>query len=81
MTIHKLRNTSRSNNLHPLERSALDKNFNANANSKKPSVTFTALSQPPDFPKIFSFPGKNAKNAKGKASASENPNIPTSGPQ
>lgn len=61
MTIHNTRNISRSKIRQFIARSALDKNLSANANSRKPKVTFTALSQPPALPKEFNLLGKNAK--------------------
>src|SRR4051812_40792664 len=61
-------------------RSALDKNFMASASSKKPSTTFTELSQPPDFGRELSQPGKAANNPNGSARASEKPNMPKNGP-
>ena len=60
-------------------RSALDKNLNANANSKKPKTTLTVLSQPPDLGKEFSHPGNAANKAKGRAIAIEKPSIPITG--
>src|SRR5690554_5788535 len=73
------RKTSLSNKCHCNAKSALDKNLNANANSKNPRTTFTEFNQPPDFGRVFIHPGKAAKRAKGKANAKENPNIPTNG--
>ena len=79
-TIHKLMNTSLSSKRHPFIRSALEKNFKASASSKNPNETFTAFNQPPAWPSLFNKLGKKANNAKGSASASENANMPTSGP-
>src|SRR5690554_7728041 len=73
------KNTSRSNQCFCNTKSAFDKNLNANANSKNPKNTFTVLSHPPDFGREFIHPGKAANNPKGKANASEKPNIPTKG--
>src|SRR3954465_15244391 len=60
-------------------KSALDKNLNAKANSKKPKNTFTEFNQPPDFGSELSQPGNIANNVKGRAKAKEKPNIPTKG--
>ena len=57
-------------------KSALDKNLNARANSRKPNTTFTVVNQPPDFGKVFIQLGKAAKSAKGKANARTKPPIP-----
>ena len=81
MTTQQAIKTSRSNSLQPFAKSALDKNLSASANSKKPSVTFTAFNHPPAFPSTFNLEGKKANKAKGYASANENPNMPVSGPQ
>ncbi len=51
----------------------------ANANSKKPKVTFTVFIQLPDLGIELSQPGKAANIANGKARAKENPAIPTTG--
>ena len=58
-------------------RSALDKNFRANASSKNPNTTLTVVIHPPDFGKAFNAFGNKAKSAKGKASAKPKPVIPT----
>ena len=47
-------------NPHCSTRSALDKNFIANAISKNPKTTFTEFNQPPDFGKDFSHVGNLA---------------------
>ena len=59
-----------------ITKSALDKNLNASPNSKKPSTTFTVVSQPPLFGKDFNIPGKSANNAKGNARANPKPPMP-----
>ena len=57
----------------------MERNLNANANSKKPNTTFTVFIQPPDLGKECNQPGKAANKAKGKAIANEKPNIPIIG--
>ena len=57
-------------------RSALDKNFNANASSRKPKITFVVLSHPPDFGSALSMFGNVANKAKGRPKARPNPPIP-----
>src|SRR5205085_2092431 len=54
-------------------------NLKAKAISIKPSTTFTLLSQPPDFGKVFNRPGKNAKTVNGIANDKEKPNMPMMG--
>src|SRR5690606_23892448 len=61
------------------DKSAFDKNLNANANSTKPKTTFIMFNHPPDFGNVFNQPGKAANNPKGNAKASEKPNIPIIG--
>ena len=73
------KNTSRSNICACKTKSALDRNLNASANSKKPKTTFTELSQPPDLGKEFINPGNKANKANGIAIANENPSIPKMG--
>ncbi len=80
MATQMARNNSRSNQCACHTKSAVDKNFKANANSKNPRVTFTVFNQPPDEGKEFNHPGKAAKRVNGMAKARENPNIPTAGP-
>ena len=58
----------------------MDKNFKAMASSINPKETLSVLSQPPDFAILFNKPGKNAKNANGKAMAIEKPRKPIIGP-
>ena len=53
----------------------MDRNLKANPISRSPSTTLTLLSQPPDCGREFNHPGKAEKSMKGKANASENPNI------
>ena len=57
--------------------STVDKNLNDNANSIKPKITFTVVSQPPDFGNDFSHCGNIANKVKGKANAIPKPNKPT----
>ena len=80
MTIQIAINNSLSKRCVCITRSALDKNLNAKANSRKPRTTFTEFNQPPDLGSEFNQPGKAANNAKGKAMANEKPNIPMIGP-
>ena len=61
-------------------KSALERNLNARASSKKPKNTLTVFNQPPDLGKEFNQPGKAANKANGSAKAKEKPNIPTNGP-
>src|SRR5690606_25494976 len=81
ITIHKARKTSRSRNCQLYAKSTLDKNFKANASSKKPSTTLTLLSQPPDLGRDFIIDGNIAKSTNGMAKAKEKPNIPMAGPK
>ena len=57
-------------------KSALDKNFKANANSKKPKVTLTLVIHPPDLGMDLRALGKKANNPKGSAKANPKPAIP-----
>ena len=59
--------------------STVDKNLRARANSNKPRVTFTEVIQPPALGRVFNQPGKAANKAKGRAKATENPNMPKRG--
>ena len=77
--IQMARNTSRSSQCACKTKSALERNLKAKANSRKPSETFTVLSQPPDFGSELSQPGNIANNINGKASAREKPSMPTTG--
>lgn len=61
--------------------SAVLKNFNANANSIKPSTTLTLVIQDPDLGNEFNIAGNAANNPNGNARARENPNITTIGPR
>ena len=74
------RNSSRSKKCVCMTMSAVDKNFNAKASSKKPSVTLTVFNQPPDEGRELSQPGKAANKVNGIAKAKAKPNIPTAGP-
>ena len=58
-------NSSLFSNPHCFTKSALEKNFNAKANSINPKTTFTTVSHPPDFGKALSKLGKMANRAKG----------------
>ena len=73
-------NNSRSSRCVCQTKSAVDRNFSANANSRNPRVTFTVFNHPPDEGKEFNHPGNAANKAKGMANAKENPNIPAAGP-
>ena len=55
------------------------KNLNANANSRKPSTTFTVFIQPPDLGRLLSHSGNMAKSVNGMAKAIENANMPRIG--
>ena len=57
-------------------KSALDRNLNAKASSRKPKTTFVVLSHPPDFGSAFSMFGNSANSANGKPSAVPKPPIP-----
>src|SRR5690606_2140372 len=81
MTIQMARNTSRSRIPQWYARSTFDKNLKARASSRKPSDTFTVLSQPPDLGISFKNAGKRAKRIKGMARATEKPSIPMAGPR
>ena len=61
-------------------KSAVDKNFKAKANSRKPKVTLTVFNQPPEDGNEFNQLGKAAKSVNGMARASAKPNIPIAGP-
>src|SRR5580698_6505923 len=75
-SIQKPMNNSRFIIPHCSTKSALERNFIAIANSKKPNTTFTELSHPPDFGKECSQLGNMANNANGKAKPNPNPPIP-----
>src|SRR5690606_37037275 len=66
---------SLSKKCHSKTKSIIDKNLNANANSKNPNTTFTVFNHPPDFGKEFNQLGKKANKPNGKAIADEKPNI------
>ena len=57
-------------------RSAFERNLNARASSRKPRITFTVVSQPPDFGNELSKPGNKANKPKGSASARPKPAMP-----
>src|SRR5436190_9932444 len=82
MTIHKPITTQSAikislfRNPHCFTRSALEKNFTANASSINPNTTFTSVIQPPDFGNDLSQLGNMANNAKGKPNAKPNPAAP-----
>ena len=69
-------NISLFNNPQCSTRSALERNLKAKANSIKPKTTFTVLSQPPLFGKVFNQFGNNANKANGNAKANPKPPIP-----
>src|SRR5690606_18518240 len=71
ITTHKARKTSRSRNCQLYAKSTLDKNFKANASSKKPSTTLTLLSQPPDLGRDFIIDGNIAKSTRSEEHTSE----------
>ena len=75
MAIQMAMKTSLSSTWACSTRSAFDRNLKASANSRKPRKTLTVLSQPPDFGRELSHPGKAAKMEKGRAMASENPSM------
>lgn len=54
-------------------KSALERNFKANATSIKPNTTFTVFIQPPDFGNDCNACGKRASNPKTIAHASPKP--------
>ena len=60
-------------------KSAIERNFKANAISINPRETFTVFIHDPDFGNACNQAGNAAKNANGKAKAKENPNMPTNG--
>ena len=57
-------------------KSAFERNLNANANSKKPSTTFTVVIHPPDFGREFNHVGNMANKPNGRANATPKPVIP-----
>src|SRR5210317_1651619 len=57
-------------------KSALERNFNAKANSKNPNTTFTVVIQLPDLGSAFSVFGNKANRPKGKPKAIPKPSIP-----
>src|SRR5690349_16870864 len=69
-------NNSRFNKPHCLTRSALEKNFTANANSTKPNTTFTFVIQPPDLGNDCSQLGNIANKANGNPNANPKPAAP-----
>ena len=56
--------------------STVDKNLNANANSINPKITFTVVSQPPDFGNDCNHCGNKANKVNGNANAIPKPNKP-----
>ena len=58
-------------------KSAFDRNFKANANSRKPKITLILFIHPPDLGIDWSALGKTANKANGKANAAPKPPIPT----
>src|SRR5690606_19164970 len=75
-TIHIPINTSLLRSPQCSTKSALLKNLNASASSKKPSTTLVVVIHPPDFGNEFNQFGKSANNANGSARAVPNPVIP-----
>ncbi|CAI8364989.1 MAG: Uncharacterised protein [Flavobacterium sp. SCGC AAA160-P02] len=69
--------TSRFKNPQCATRSALDKNLNAKANSKKPRIILIVCSHPPDLGIECIQLGNDANKAKGRAKANPKPDIPT----
>ena len=61
---------------HCFTRSALEKNFTANASSINPNTTFTSVIHPPDLGNDCSQWGNMANNAKGKPNARPKPAAP-----
>src|SRR5579863_1090834 len=59
-----------------ITRSALDKNLNAKATSRKASTFLTVSSQPPDFGSDFNQSGNTANKPKGNPSAIPKPASP-----
>ena len=59
-----------------LTKSALDRNFSASANSKKPRITLMVFIQLPDLGKDCMILGKAANTANGSASPKPKPPIP-----
>ena len=75
MSAQIIRNGSLFKSPHCSTKSALDKNFKAIPNSKKPKTTFTEFNQPPLLGKEFNHAGKAAKRANGNPSAEPKPSI------
>ena len=73
---HIIIKTSLFKKFHSPIKSALDKNFRANANSKNPRVTFKVFIQPPDLGIFLINLGKNDKIEKGTPKANPKPSIP-----
>lgn len=71
-----IRNTSLLSSPQCSTRSALERNFRAKANSKKPKKTLVVVIQPPDLGSEESKFGNKANTTKGSASESPNPAIP-----
>jgi len=64
---------------HPYAKSATERNFSANANSRNPSVTLITFIQPPDLGIDFNQDGNSANKVNGNAKAMANPSIPIAG--
>ena len=56
-----------------------DRNFKANASSRKPNTTLITFIQPPDLGMDFNQDGNMANRVNGNASAMAKPNIPMAG--
>src|SRR5690554_2349261 len=80
MTIHIVKNTSRSKMPQWYAKSTLERNLKAKASSKKPKETLTVFSQPPDLGISLSHDGNTANIMNGMARATEKPSMPTAGP-
>lgn len=80
MITHNPMKTSYPKIFHLRAISALERNFSAKANSRKPKTTFTLLIQLPDLGNELSHAGNAANNPNGIANAMENPNITKKGP-
>ena len=81
MPTQRAKKSSRSTQCFCQTISAVLKNLRAKASSRKPKVTLTVLSHPPDLGRPLSQPGKAANKIKGSDRAKLNPNMPTAGPR
>ena len=63
----------------PYAKSATEKNFSANANSKNANTTLTEFNHPPDFGSDFNHDGKSANKLNGIDKATAKPNMPIAG--